>query len=170
MTTTPPAQARPFPPALVGLIRGVIIAVAVALLGALVQAITGANLLAHFPPELRPAVGIALVILIRTIEGAADTLRGQAPQAGPLGSAPAHPADYLARMPSAPLPYAVTEAVAGTAFPPADLEAIAVHASKRITAARTTSPAPKATTTKKVTGKKVPAKKAAAHKKPPAAP
>jgi hypothetical protein len=95
-TPNPPTGVRP---RIVGLIRALLILAALGALGAVlaaVQAITGADLAGIVPDEYRPLVLMVLAIIARAIEGLIDDLRGQAPQAGPLGGAPANPLTYTA--------------------------------------------------------------------------
>lgn len=90
MTDTP----TPRPPTLVALIRGAILVGVIAGGAALAAAIPGVDLSA-IPPEWRPVAAAGLIVVARTVEGFVDHLRGQAPQAGLIGGAPADPASYL---------------------------------------------------------------------------
>ena len=95
--TPTPAVAGVSPP-VVAFLRAVGIAVVLAVLAALVSVLTGAGLtdLVEAVPEAWRPVALAVAgIVVRTLEGLGDKLRGQAPQAGPLGSAPANPLVYV---------------------------------------------------------------------------
>lgn len=130
---TEPTNAAGTAPTIVAAIRGLIIAVVLAALGALATALAGVDL-SSIDEGYRPLVALVILIAARTVEGLVDQLRGQAPQAGPLGGAPANPVDYLATAPShtlEPLPYAAEQLVHGTQLNAAELEAIAVHAVRR---------------------------------------
>lgn len=87
-------------PRIVGLVRAILIAVITAGLAGLVaalNALTNGGLAGIVPDAWLPVVALLLPMLARAIEGIIDDLRGQAPQAGPLGSAPANPIDYIAQ-------------------------------------------------------------------------
>lgn len=138
-TPTPGStQASGTPPALVALLRSLIIVAAVGALTALVAALTGLDL-SSIPAEWRPVAAAIVIIIIRTLEGAIDQLRGQAPQAGPLGSAPASPAIYAAQLATAqpaPLPDDLAVRILGTERTTAELEAILAATAGRLEARR----------------------------------
>ncbi len=93
---TAPASSSPTgkPPTLVALIRGAILAAIIAGVAALAAALPGVDL-AAIPPEWRPVAALGVLVAVRTLEGLVDHLRGQAPQAGLLGGAPADPLRYV---------------------------------------------------------------------------
>lgn len=127
MPTPPTETPTGTAPAVVAFVRSLLIVVVIGAITALIAALTGADL-SSIPPEWRPLAAAALVIVVRTLEGLVDQLRGQAPQAGPLGSAPASATAYIDTTgttgPTAPLPYPIAEAIHGTDLTDAELEAI----------------------------------------------
>ena len=92
------APTTPTSPPLVALVRAILIGAAIAALVAVsagLEAIGGPDLAGIVPEAWQPVALAILALIIRTIEGWVDKLRGQAPQAGLLGGAPNRPADYI---------------------------------------------------------------------------
>lgn len=81
---------KPVSPATVAAVRGIILAVLSA--GILAAIVAFSDLKGGQMATIAPIV----VVVLRTVEGFVDKARGQAPQAGPLGSAPADPTAYVA--------------------------------------------------------------------------
>lgn len=121
-------------PAVVAFVRSLIIVLVVGALTGLVAALTGADL-SSIPPEWRPLAGAALVIIVRTLEGAVDQLRGQAPQDGPLGSAPAIATAYIdttSDNPVDPLPAGISDYVYGTDLTNAELRRLLAYSAEKL--------------------------------------
>lgn len=136
----PNVRSAGVPPAIVALLRGIAIAVALGALTALIAAITGADL-SSIPAEWRPVVAALLIVAVRFLEGLVDQLRGQAPQATIAGSRPASATAYIDTTggPSdavydavALMPRAASDYLTGTNLSPVEADAVLTLAARRL--------------------------------------
>lgn len=90
-TTDPPRSASP---PVVAFLRSLLILLVLAVLGAIIDVFTSGSVVELVPEQYRALAAALIVILVRTLEGVVDKLRGQAPQVL-LGSAPVDPLTYI---------------------------------------------------------------------------